>query len=275
MKYVLMYVDTARPARAPSRPSGSRRCTRQIYALVRRARRRVHRQRRRAPAALATATTIRSGGDGAEPVVVDGPYSEAKERIGGFSVIDVPDLDAAIAHGASTGRRCSCPGSAVEIRPVVDDVARRWSGRQRARDARRPRARRALRTCGRRGSARVVRREAAAGRGAPAPSAPATSTSPRRRCRRRWSTALRTWPSRRGARRTARRWLTAHRAATGDRPAAARGTRSTDGSPTTRRRRGSPRPPAIPGGTARRTSGLPMLFGCCHPALPASRRGSR
>jgi len=28
--------------------------------------------------------------------VVDGPFSEAKEVIGGFSMIDVPDLDAAI-----------------------------------------------------------------------------------------------------------------------------------------------------------------------------------
>ena len=38
-----------------------------------------------------TATTVKSGG-----VLVDGPFSEAKEVIGGFSVIDVPDLDAAL-----------------------------------------------------------------------------------------------------------------------------------------------------------------------------------
>ena len=44
-----------------------------------------------------TATTVRSGEDGGPPVVVDGPFSEAKENGGGFSVIDVPDLDAAIA----------------------------------------------------------------------------------------------------------------------------------------------------------------------------------
>ncbi len=44
-----------------------------------------------------TATTVRSGEDGGA-VVVDGPFSEAKETIGGFSVIDVPDLDAALGH---------------------------------------------------------------------------------------------------------------------------------------------------------------------------------
>ena len=65
-----------------------------------------------------TATTIRSGDRGA-PVVVDGPFSEAKENIGGFSVIDVPDIDAAIAL-AKTWPSLALPGVAVEIRPIVD-----------------------------------------------------------------------------------------------------------------------------------------------------------
>ena len=43
-----------------------------------------------------TATTIKHGDDG--PVVVDGPFNEAKEIVGGFSVIDVPDMDAAVAY---------------------------------------------------------------------------------------------------------------------------------------------------------------------------------
>ena len=55
-------------------------------------------------------------GDGGAPVVVDGPFSEAKEVIGGFSVIDVPDIDAAIAL-AKTWPSWSFPGVAVEIRP--------------------------------------------------------------------------------------------------------------------------------------------------------------
>jgi hypothetical protein len=65
-----------------------------------------------------TATTVRSG-DGGVPVVVDGPFSEAKENIGGFSVIDVPDIDAAIAM-VKTWPSLQLPGVAVEIRPIVD-----------------------------------------------------------------------------------------------------------------------------------------------------------
>ena len=44
---------------------------------------------------VTTATTVTHGSDG--PVVADGPFSEAKEVVGGFSVLDVPDLDAAVS----------------------------------------------------------------------------------------------------------------------------------------------------------------------------------
>jgi len=47
--------------------------------------------------------------------VVDGPYAEAKEQLGGFHLIDVPDLDTALAWAAR------CPSAArgrVEVRPV-------------------------------------------------------------------------------------------------------------------------------------------------------------
>ncbi len=64
-----------------------------------------------------TATTVRSGG-----VVVDSPFSEAKEVIGGFSVIDVADLDAAIAL-AKTWPALDLPGVSVEIRPKVDNYS--------------------------------------------------------------------------------------------------------------------------------------------------------
>jgi hypothetical protein len=47
--------------------------------------------------------------------VVDGPYAEAKEQLGGFHIIDVPDLDTALAWAA----RCpSAARGAVEVRPV-------------------------------------------------------------------------------------------------------------------------------------------------------------
>src|SRR6185436_11568519 len=47
--------------------------------------------------------------------VMDGPYAEAKEQLGGFHIIDVPDLDTALAWAAR------CPSAArgvVEVRPV-------------------------------------------------------------------------------------------------------------------------------------------------------------
>ena len=47
--------------------------------------------------------------------VLDGPYAEAKEQLGGYYLIDVPDLDAALAWAAR------CPGAAhgtIEVRPL-------------------------------------------------------------------------------------------------------------------------------------------------------------
>lgn len=67
-----------------------------------------------------TATTVRHAEGG--PVVVDGPFTEAREAVGGFSVIDVPDLDAAIAL-ARTWPMLGTPGTSVEIRPIVTDYS--------------------------------------------------------------------------------------------------------------------------------------------------------
>ena len=67
-----------------------------------------------------TATTAKYGENG--PVVVDGPFSEAKEVVGGFSIIDVPDMDAAIAL-VKTWPMLARPGTAVEIRPMVTDYS--------------------------------------------------------------------------------------------------------------------------------------------------------
>jgi len=60
-----------------------------------------------------TATTVRVG-DG-RTQLLDGPYAEAKEQLGGFHIIDVPDLDAALAWAA----RCpSASRGRVEVRPI-------------------------------------------------------------------------------------------------------------------------------------------------------------
>ena len=60
-----------------------------------------------------TATTVRLV-DG-KPQVLDGPYSDSKEQLAGYYLIDVPNLDAAIAWASR------CPGAAhglMEVRPV-------------------------------------------------------------------------------------------------------------------------------------------------------------
>lgn len=59
-----------------------------------------------------TATVVRET-NGAI-VMTDGPYSEAKEHIGGFWIIDVPDLDAALAWASQATVACQ---GAVEVRP--------------------------------------------------------------------------------------------------------------------------------------------------------------
>jgi hypothetical protein len=68
-----------------------------------------------------TATTVRSTEAG-EVVVVDGPFSETKEVVGGFTVVEVPDMDAAIAM-TKTWPALQFPGTAIEIRPMVVDYS--------------------------------------------------------------------------------------------------------------------------------------------------------
>ncbi len=48
------------------------------------------------------------------PVVTDGPYLESKELIGGFWVIDAPDLDVALKLAADASKACR---GKVEVRP--------------------------------------------------------------------------------------------------------------------------------------------------------------
>ena len=65
------------------------------------------------PTATATTVRIREG----ERLVTDGPFTETKEALGGYFLVDVDDLDAAIEAaaripGAKTG--------SIEVRPVVD-----------------------------------------------------------------------------------------------------------------------------------------------------------
>lgn len=59
-----------------------------------------------------TATVVDGQGD--KPVVTDGPYLETKEYLGGFWVIEAPDLDVALALAAEGSKACR---GKVEVRP--------------------------------------------------------------------------------------------------------------------------------------------------------------
>ena len=63
------------------------------------------------PTAAATTVRVANG----KTNVLNGPYAETKEQLGGFYMIDVPDLDAALSWAAR------CPGAeygTIEVRPV-------------------------------------------------------------------------------------------------------------------------------------------------------------
>ena len=66
---------------------------------------------------LTTSTTVRVAANG-ERTVTDGPFAETREVLGGYDVIDVPNLDVALDWAAR------CPGArgggTVEVRPIAE-----------------------------------------------------------------------------------------------------------------------------------------------------------
>lgn len=61
-----------------------------------------------------TATTLRVRGG--ETVISDGPFADTKELLAGYYLLDVADLDAALAW---TARMPQIETNTVEVRPVV------------------------------------------------------------------------------------------------------------------------------------------------------------
>lgn len=59
-----------------------------------------------------TATTLRPTAD--DVLMTDGPFTEGKEHVGGFSIIEAPDLDAALDWGRKLARATTLP---IEVRP--------------------------------------------------------------------------------------------------------------------------------------------------------------
>ena len=63
----------------------------------------------------ATATVVRA--QGGKVVTTDGPFAETKEQLGGFWVVQVDDLDAALAWAVKGSEACAGP---VEVRPFQE-----------------------------------------------------------------------------------------------------------------------------------------------------------
>jgi hypothetical protein len=66
------------------------------------------------PASTATVVQVRDG----EVLTTDGPFAETKEQLGGFWVIKVTDLDAALEWSAKASAACRAP---VEVRPFQEE----------------------------------------------------------------------------------------------------------------------------------------------------------
>jgi hypothetical protein len=63
----------------------------------------------------ASSTVVRADHD-SDPVLTDGPFLESKEQIGGLTVIEAADLDAALVWAAKQAAAITLP---VEVRPFV------------------------------------------------------------------------------------------------------------------------------------------------------------
>lgn len=65
-------------------------------------------------ASTATVVQVKDG----QAITTDGPFAEAKEQLGGFWVIEAPDLDAALGLAKEATVACGAP---VEVRPFQDE----------------------------------------------------------------------------------------------------------------------------------------------------------
>jgi hypothetical protein len=66
--------------------------------------------------APSTATVLQL--QGSEVLTTDGPFAEGKEYLGGFTIINAPDLDSALEWGRKLAQVLPLP---IEVRPFVDE----------------------------------------------------------------------------------------------------------------------------------------------------------
>ncbi len=66
--------------------------------------------------APSTATVLQL--QGGEMLTTDGPFAEGKEYLGGFTIVNAPDLDSALEWGRKLAQVLPLP---IEVRPFVDE----------------------------------------------------------------------------------------------------------------------------------------------------------
>ena len=112
MQYMLMiYNDETEVATLPPEKMGPRMAAYGAYTEAIRSAGVLLGSNRLRPSATATTVRVADG----KTQVLDGPYAESKEQLGGYYLIEAPDLDAALEWAAR------CPGAShglVEVRPV-------------------------------------------------------------------------------------------------------------------------------------------------------------
>lgn len=111
MRYLLMIYEPPRPGEPD--PTQMQDEMGRYYAFTREAIDRGFYLGGEALEASSTATTVRVRGG--QTLTTDGPFAETKEELGGYYLLDCPDLDAAIEMAAKI------PGAArgsIEIRPI-------------------------------------------------------------------------------------------------------------------------------------------------------------
>ena len=65
------------------------------------------------PASTATVVNAKDG------LTIDGPFTEGKEHIGGFTIIAAPDLDAALEWSRGLSEATTLP---IEVRPMIGEA---------------------------------------------------------------------------------------------------------------------------------------------------------
>lgn len=111
MQYMLLIYTPEEPAAAATQSAEARMAPWIAYSMALREAGAMVGGNELAPASAATILRLRDG----QRQVQDGPYAATKEQLGGYYIIDVADLDAALAWAAR------CPAAAygtIEVRPL-------------------------------------------------------------------------------------------------------------------------------------------------------------